>query len=208
LRQSNSSRAEVSLALPCAGRCAMPTCQIVGATRRHQPCATLARAGRAIQAHDLHFPVYGWFTEGFDTVELKLPRRPCCSERIVNLAKCRLDGAFLFALAWRRSAVAKNEPATSHANALRAALSPIAAAFSAVKQALGHLTLLIARQVSEDALCECNAGRRHRCVAKKERLGEAALTCGEGRDRIMRRVGVIGDATQAQLAPAGVLFNC
>jgi predicted ATPase len=27
--------------------------------------------GKRRQAHDLHAPVYGWFTEGFDTVDLK-----------------------------------------------------------------------------------------------------------------------------------------
>jgi hypothetical protein len=27
--------------------------------------------GEPSKAHDLHFPVDGWFTEGFDTVELK-----------------------------------------------------------------------------------------------------------------------------------------
>ena len=27
--------------------------------------------GKRLQAHDLLAPVYGWFTEGFDTLDLK-----------------------------------------------------------------------------------------------------------------------------------------
>ena len=33
--------------------------------------AALARPGKAQQARDLLAPVYGWFTEGFDTRDLK-----------------------------------------------------------------------------------------------------------------------------------------
>ena len=31
----------------------------------------LARSGQAAEARDLLAPVYGWFTEGFDTLDLK-----------------------------------------------------------------------------------------------------------------------------------------
>jgi len=30
-----------------------------------------ADAGRRAEAHDLLAPLYGWFTEGFDTLDLK-----------------------------------------------------------------------------------------------------------------------------------------
>ena len=35
-------------------------------------CARLWRGqGRRAEAHDLLAPIYGWFTEGFDTADLK-----------------------------------------------------------------------------------------------------------------------------------------
>jgi predicted ATPase len=33
--------------------------------------AALARSGKPHQGRDLPAPVYGWFTEGFDTLDLK-----------------------------------------------------------------------------------------------------------------------------------------
>ena len=45
--------------------------QIARTARRDQPRAALGRAGRRPKAHDLLAPVYGWFTEGFDTADLK-----------------------------------------------------------------------------------------------------------------------------------------
>jgi hypothetical protein len=33
--------------------------------------AALAQQGKPQQAHELHAPIYGWFTEGFDTLDLK-----------------------------------------------------------------------------------------------------------------------------------------
>ena len=33
--------------------------------------AALARSGEAAQARELLAPLYGWFTEGFDTLDLK-----------------------------------------------------------------------------------------------------------------------------------------
>ena len=45
--------------------------QILGTTRRNEHGAALARSGQAGEARDLLAPVYGWFTEGFDTLDLK-----------------------------------------------------------------------------------------------------------------------------------------
>jgi predicted ATPase len=42
-----------------------------GTPRRHEPRKPLARAGEGEQARELLAPVYGWFTEGFDTRDLK-----------------------------------------------------------------------------------------------------------------------------------------
>ena len=44
---------------------------VLGASRRDEPRAALARSGQAREARDLLAPVYGWFTEGFDTLDLK-----------------------------------------------------------------------------------------------------------------------------------------
>ena len=44
---------------------------ILGTPRGDQHRAALARPGQAEQARDLLAPVYGWFTEGFDTRDLK-----------------------------------------------------------------------------------------------------------------------------------------
>jgi predicted ATPase len=43
----------------------------VGAARRNEHGAALARQGKRDEARDLLAPVYGWFTEGFDTLDLK-----------------------------------------------------------------------------------------------------------------------------------------
>ena len=45
--------------------------QALGAARHDQPRPAWARAGPARRGHDLLAPVYGWFTEGFDTADLK-----------------------------------------------------------------------------------------------------------------------------------------
>ena len=45
--------------------------EILGTPRRHEPRAALARPGKLQQARELLAPVYGWFTEGFDTRDLK-----------------------------------------------------------------------------------------------------------------------------------------
>ena len=48
-----------------------PAGEIAGAARRDQPRPAVARQGKRAEAHDLLAPVYGWFTEGFDTADLK-----------------------------------------------------------------------------------------------------------------------------------------
>jgi predicted ATPase len=45
--------------------------QILGTPRRHEPRASLALQGKVQQARELLAPVYGWFTEGVDTRDLK-----------------------------------------------------------------------------------------------------------------------------------------
>jgi len=45
--------------------------QDVGAARRREPCPTVRDQGRRAAARDLLAPVYGWFTEGFATPDLK-----------------------------------------------------------------------------------------------------------------------------------------
>ena len=46
--------------------------KIAGAARRDQRSPGLwAEQGERRKAHDLLAPVYGWFTEGFDTADLK-----------------------------------------------------------------------------------------------------------------------------------------
>ena len=39
--------------------------------RRRDSRASWADQGKRTEAHDLLAPVYGWFTEGFDTADLK-----------------------------------------------------------------------------------------------------------------------------------------
>ena len=51
---------------------ASPTSEIAGIARRREPRPAVGRAGQAAaEARDLLAPVYGWFTEGFDTADLK-----------------------------------------------------------------------------------------------------------------------------------------
>ena len=45
--------------------------QILGTPRLHESRTPLARQGKVQQARELLAPVYGWFTEGFDTRDLK-----------------------------------------------------------------------------------------------------------------------------------------
>ncbi len=45
--------------------------EIPGAARRDQPRPVVGEQGRPAEAYELLAPVYGWFTEGFDTTDLK-----------------------------------------------------------------------------------------------------------------------------------------
>ena len=47
------------------------TSQILGTPRRHEPRTPLARPGQGAASARTVAPVYGWFTEGFDTRDLK-----------------------------------------------------------------------------------------------------------------------------------------
>ncbi len=44
---------------------------ILGTPRRYEHGAALCDQGKRDQARELLGPVYGWFTEGFDTLDLK-----------------------------------------------------------------------------------------------------------------------------------------
>jgi predicted ATPase len=43
----------------------------VGAAGRHEPGSPVAAAGQRQEARGLLDPIYGWFTEGFDTADLQ-----------------------------------------------------------------------------------------------------------------------------------------
>jgi len=45
--------------------------EVVGTPRCNEPRTLLRDQGKVQQARDLLAPVYGWFTEGFDTRDLK-----------------------------------------------------------------------------------------------------------------------------------------
>ena len=45
--------------------------RITDVPRSNEHGAALARSGQALEARELLAPVYGWFTEGFDTLDLK-----------------------------------------------------------------------------------------------------------------------------------------
>ena len=45
--------------------------QHLGIARCNEHGAALARSGKGAEARELLAPVYGWFTEGFDTRDLK-----------------------------------------------------------------------------------------------------------------------------------------
>ena len=45
--------------------------QVVGATRDHQPRSATRPAARSDEARTILADIYGWFTEGFDTADLK-----------------------------------------------------------------------------------------------------------------------------------------
>jgi hypothetical protein len=70
---TRTGRAESRSTFHACNRGRAPTAsQILGTPRRHEPRAALARPGqKPQQARELLAPVYGWFTEGFDTRDLK-----------------------------------------------------------------------------------------------------------------------------------------
>ena len=53
--------------------CAHPSAasNILGATRRDEMARLWRDQGKRDEARDLLAPVYGWFTEGFDTLDLR-----------------------------------------------------------------------------------------------------------------------------------------
>jgi hypothetical protein len=57
--------------LNVASACGRAGAAVLGTTRSDEHGAPLARSGKPQQARELLAPVYGWFTEGFDTLDLK-----------------------------------------------------------------------------------------------------------------------------------------
>ena len=51
--------------------CPPPAGQILGAARRHEPGRLWQQQGKRAEARQLLAPIYGWFTEGFDTADLQ-----------------------------------------------------------------------------------------------------------------------------------------
>ena len=54
-----------------AGRTAVPSGKVIETPRGDEHGAAVARSGKPQQARELLAPVYSWFTEGFDTLDLK-----------------------------------------------------------------------------------------------------------------------------------------
>ena len=48
--------------------------EILGAAGGDEPGTPVAAAGKQAEAYELLAPVYGWFTEGFDTADLQEAR--------------------------------------------------------------------------------------------------------------------------------------
>ena len=58
--------------LPASARLGAPArCPVLGTARRHEPCPAVARSGPEKRGAALLAPIYGRFTEGFDTADLK-----------------------------------------------------------------------------------------------------------------------------------------
>jgi predicted ATPase len=70
LRQEHSEAAEELYDKALASRRATAG-QALGNARRHKPPRLRRDQGRNAEARDLVAPVYGWFTEGFGTPDLK-----------------------------------------------------------------------------------------------------------------------------------------
>ena len=84
-RSDETQQLGVLRAMPAAGE-EIPDLDVAPAVQAQQArlwelraATSLARLwaeqGRRAEAHDVLAPVYGWFTEGFDTPDLKAPRR-------------------------------------------------------------------------------------------------------------------------------------
>ena len=56
---------------PSSGRRPRAAGEVLGAARSDQSRPPVARPGKRDEAHDLLAPIYDWFTEGFDTADLK-----------------------------------------------------------------------------------------------------------------------------------------
>ena len=54
-----------------SGRRSPPGGESAGAAGRHEPESALAAAGQACRSARSLAPIYGWFTEGFDTADLQ-----------------------------------------------------------------------------------------------------------------------------------------
>ena len=69
--ERDAARAEAYFERSLASRTSAAS-QVLGTARRDEHGAAVARSGKAQkQARELLAPVYGWFTEGFDTLDLK-----------------------------------------------------------------------------------------------------------------------------------------
>ena len=51
--------------------CPPPAGQVLGAAGGHEPESAVAAPGQRAEARELLAPIYGWFTEGFDTADLQ-----------------------------------------------------------------------------------------------------------------------------------------
>ena len=49
--------------------------EILGASSRNERCAPPLRSGSGREARDILAPVFGWFTQGFDTIDLKASKQ-------------------------------------------------------------------------------------------------------------------------------------
>ena len=63
--------ATTELGMGASERRAQQVSKVLGTPRRNEPRTSLARPGKPQQARELLALVYGWFTEGFDTRDLK-----------------------------------------------------------------------------------------------------------------------------------------
>ena len=67
----NAARGGRNLVAAGPGRGPLPTGQIAGAACGHELRCLWQRQGKRHEARELLAPIYGWFTEGFDTADLQ-----------------------------------------------------------------------------------------------------------------------------------------